>query len=711
MKAIVNSMDLKAVEPGWHARAAKPEGTALFDPLFAMTSAPVSDETIMAAEVNAEVLPDDPQTPSASWLVEVGAANPAPGFTVPAAQSMDPKVAQAALTAAGPATPVTTLENGQERGERTPLSWLVYEQQATSSVPMGAGFIGPVEHGVVAAQLPVTEMTPVTQAPSPLPDAMSPQAEQLADVSELGEPTPLSLLAYELQAASSGPKRADFVGPLEHEVVAAQLPVTEMTPVTQAPSPLPDAMSPHAEQLADVPMIQPSNADAMSKMAFAHLTAEQLADPAAFHVADTVATKANPMLASGEVQNASRLAHAGDVSMAAEQLQTEVLPLGDDPVLRKISDPTLSILADEAPKNEGHSSATLGKSAELGEALVRPLNPKAEALPSLDEAKVLSKRAEVAANIVDRAIAPREAPSQALPVEQGMPKAALDVAQAKTPIAATLIAGQKKPGTERAGKPQPDALAMQPTKGEQSAMPTSSAVLGTRPDVVMVANAMQQAKNVVHDHRRADVTDSKPAGEATLRTETAMLDLVRGAAERSEPVVSTHAAPRPTHSAQPVVSAVPPAMAPAATLNMRQADWGKQLVGHIERMAANGSQRIELSLRPKNLGEIRVMLDLRGDQTLVHLVTETTAAARLLSGAEDRLAQVLDQSGYRLSGFSANEQGAGAQSGQQGQQGQPSPRRNRPAIENAKRDEPTEAATTGAYGVDRNQSTGINMLA
>ena len=663
MKAIVNSMDLKAVEPGLHARAAKPGGTALFDPLFAMTSAPVSDETSMAAEVGAEVLPDDPQTPSASWLVEVGAANPAPGFTVPAAQSMDPKVVQAALAAAVPTKTDTTLENGQLSGEATPLSWLVYEQQAAASGQKGAGFVGPLADGVVAAQLQVTEMTPVTQAPSPLPDAMSPQAEQLYDV-----------------------------------------PVIQLSSV--------DAMSPQAEQLADVPLIQLSSADAVSKMAFAHLTAQQLADSAALHMTDTVAMKANPVLASGEVQNVSRLAHADDVApMAAEQLQTEVLTPVDDPVLREISDPTLSILADEAPKNKGQSTATLGKSAELDEAAGRPLNPKAEALQSLDEAKVVSKRAEVAANIVDRAIAPREASSQALPVEQGMPKAALDVAQAKTPIAATLIGGQKKPLTERAGKLQPDALAMQPTKGEQAATPTSSAVLGTRPDMMMVANAMQEAKIVVHDHRRADVTDSKPAGEATLGRETAMLDLVRGVVERSEPVVSTHAAPSPTNSAQPVVPAVPPAMAPAATLNMRQADWGKQLVGHIERMAANGSQRIELSLRPKNLGEIRVMLDLRGDQTLVHLVTETTAAARLLSGAEDRLAQVLDQSCYRLSGFSANEQGASAQSGQQGQQGQPSPRRNRPAIENTKRDEPTEAATTSAYGADRNQSTGINMLA
>ena len=139
MKAIVNSMDLKAVEPGLHARAAKPGGTALFDPLFAMTSAPVSDETSMAAEVGAEVLPDDPQTPSASWLVEVGAANPAPGFTVPAAQSMDPKVVQAALAAAVPTKTDTTLENGQLSGEATPLSWLVYEQQAAASGQKGGG--------------------------------------------------------------------------------------------------------------------------------------------------------------------------------------------------------------------------------------------------------------------------------------------------------------------------------------------------------------------------------------------------------------------------------------------------------------------------------------------------------------------------------------------------------------------------------------------
>ena len=144
---------------------------------------------------------------------------------------------------------------------------------------------------------------------------------------------------------------------------------------------------------------------------------------------------------------------------------------------------------------------------------------------------------------------------------------------------------------------------------------------------------------------------------------------------------------------------------------MRQEGWGKQLLGHIERMVASGSQRIELSLRPKNLGEIQVLIGMSGEQTTVQIMTETAAAARLLDGGEDRLAQILDQSGYRLSGFSAQEHGSGAQGGQQGQHGHSSPRRNRPLAEAAQREETSEAVATSIYQAGRNHCSGINMLA
>lgn len=168
-------------------------------------------------------------------------------------------------------------------------------------------------------------------------------------------------------------------------------------------------------------------------------------------------------------------------------------------------------------------------------------------------------------------------------------------------------------------------------------------------------------------------------------------------------------APLMTSTSAPVVTSRLPM---AGILNMRESDWGKSFVAQIERMTAAGAQRIEISLRPKNLGEIQVSLDLRGDQTQVHIVTETAAAARLLGGAEDRLAQMLDQSGYRLSGFSAQDHDAGGQQGQNsGQQGQHAPRRNRPATDTSLRDEPGDASAAGPHGVDRVKTPGINMLA
>ena len=173
-------------------------------------------------------------------------------------------------------------------------------------------------------------------------------------------------------------------------------------------------------------------------------------------------------------------------------------------------------------------------------------------------------------------------------------------------------------------------------------------------------------------------------------------------------VISLARAPlAPSSSSQAPITSPPP----AAALNLRTADWGDQLIRHIERMVTTGSQRIELSLRPKNLGEIQVMLDMHSNTTTVHLVTETAAAARLLSGAEDRLSQLLDQSGYRLSGFSAQEQGTGAHAGQHGQNGHPAPRRSHPGAGSAKRDDASEATAKSASYSGRGKSTGINMLA
>ena len=103
-------------------------------------------------------------------------------------------------------------------------------------------------------------------------------------------------------------------------------------------------------------------------------------------------------------------------------------------------------------------------------------------------------------------------------------------------------------------------------------------------------------------------------------------------------------------------------------LNMRDSQWGQKLVAQIEKMQNEGVGRYDISLRPKNLGDLQVSLEFRGGDTQVRIVTETTLASRVLIGAEDRLAQMLDNAGFRLTSFaasmSAGQQHAGTGHGQ-----------------------------------------------
>ncbi|MDB4019741.1 flagellar hook-length control protein FliK [Planktomarina temperata] len=97
--------------------------------------------------------------------------------------------------------------------------------------------------------------------------------------------------------------------------------------------------------------------------------------------------------------------------------------------------------------------------------------------------------------------------------------------------------------------------------------------------------------------------------------------------------------------------------ASALVLNTRDVQWGQRLVAQIERISSNGEGKLELSLRPKNLGDMHISLEFKGDEAQVRIVTETSAASRVLIGAEDRLAQMLDAAGFKLSSLSASSEG------------------------------------------------------
>ena len=83
-------------------------------------------------------------------------------------------------------------------------------------------------------------------------------------------------------------------------------------------------------------------------------------------------------------------------------------------------------------------------------------------------------------------------------------------------------------------------------------------------------------------------------------------------------------------------------------LDMAQDNWTEMLLQRVERGLAGGKDNIDFHLNPRNLGKMRISLVVQNDRTNVHIQTETSVAAQLLSDAEARLAQMMDASGVKF---------------------------------------------------------------
>ncbi|MDG2355872.1 MAG: flagellar hook-length control protein FliK [Paracoccaceae bacterium] len=84
-------------------------------------------------------------------------------------------------------------------------------------------------------------------------------------------------------------------------------------------------------------------------------------------------------------------------------------------------------------------------------------------------------------------------------------------------------------------------------------------------------------------------------------------------------------------------------------LNMLERSWGKNLLNKVQTALQNGDQSIELALKPKNLGKLKIFLSLNNEGAKINIVTETSSAALLLAEAEGKLSQMLEGSGLKLS--------------------------------------------------------------
>ena len=92
-------------------------------------------------------------------------------------------------------------------------------------------------------------------------------------------------------------------------------------------------------------------------------------------------------------------------------------------------------------------------------------------------------------------------------------------------------------------------------------------------------------------------------------------------------------------------------------LKLLEKNWGNDLAKIIEKAILSGKEKIEIHLDPQKLGKMHLSLSVVNNQTSIFISTETAAASLILTSAEERLAQMFENSGYKLSNFQANSNG------------------------------------------------------
>ena len=138
-------------------------------------------------------------------------------------------------------------------------------------------------------------------------------------------------------------------------------------------------------------------------------------------------------------------------------------------------------------------------------------------------------------------------------------------------------------------------------------------------------------------------------------------------------------------------------------LNMLDKSWGKNLLNRVQAALKNGNETIELALRPKNLGKIKISLSLHQEGAKISIVTETASAALLLAESESKLSQMLEGSGLKLSNLNTS-----SEHGKKGNSDQNSDKQNEQQNE---KPEPEANELSTSIGATKSQDETINLIA
>ena len=83
-------------------------------------------------------------------------------------------------------------------------------------------------------------------------------------------------------------------------------------------------------------------------------------------------------------------------------------------------------------------------------------------------------------------------------------------------------------------------------------------------------------------------------------------------------------------------------------LNMLSNTWGYKLIEKIEKSIADGIEKLEITLTPKSLGKLNVIINMQDSVAKINIIAESSSVAALLGESETKLSQMMEANGLKL---------------------------------------------------------------
>lgn len=140
------------------------------------------------------------------------------------------------------------------------------------------------------------------------------------------------------------------------------------------------------------------------------------------------------------------------------------------------------------------------------------------------------------------------------------------------------------------------------------------------------------------------------------------------------------------------------------TLNMLSKTWGAKLIEKIEKSIVDGIEKLEISLTPKSLGRLNIIINMHETVAKINIIAESAGAAVLLSEAEHKLSQMMEASGLKLASLQTQNQQDG-----QNQKEKEQDQKLASTIKKSSIDDNSKSSE--AIGKTDSESEGLNVIA